>query len=71
MRRCPCGVSCRLADSSMVAIGQEENKMPITADGEDPINGKGPAAEWVSRIDDRDLAIYSINERGSLSYLVQ
>jgi hypothetical protein len=54
----------------MVAIGQEENEMRITADGEDPINGKGPAAERVSRIDNRDLTRDAINNRGILLSLV-
>jgi len=46
----------------MVAVGEEKHEVRITTNGEDPIDGKGSAAEGVSRVDDRDLARDAIND---------
>lgn len=55
----------------MVAIGEEEDQMRITANGEDPIDGKGATAERMRRVDDCDLTWDAINDRGILLSLVR
>ena len=68
---CARGSGGRPPDGSLVAIGQEEHQMRVTADGEDPINGESPATQWVRRIDDGDRTRDVINDRGSLLYLIR
>lgn len=70
MGHCSSGIRRRLTNRSVVAIGEEDDQMGITADGEDAIDGKRPSAERVSRINDRDLTGYAINDSGILLSLV-